>query len=200
MLQGMTYQNFIIQKITFIAKSGSVLDLGGGRRFQKWLAPYKYLFNEADYKTFDYDATTGADIVGDIHQIPLPDGSFNAVICSSVLEHVKDPRQAVKEIHRILKPGGVVLVMVPSIYPYHSRPGHYPDYWRFFEDTIKDLFADFTQLEIVKRGGYFTALSFFFPFQQKFRWFLNPMATALDRVFGSMIKNTTAGYYIYAIK
>jgi ubiquinone/menaquinone biosynthesis C-methylase UbiE len=200
MLQGMTYQNFITEKITLIAKSGSVLDLGGGKRFQKWLAPYKSLFIEENYKTFDYDATTGADIVGDIHQIPLPDESFNAVICSSVLEHVKDPRQAVKEIHRILKPGGSAFVMVPSIYPYHSRPGHYPDYWRFFEDTIKDMFVDFTQLEIVKRGRYFSALSFFFPYQQKFRWFLDPISELLDRLFGALVNNTTAGYYIYAIK
>ncbi|MFZ6015909.1 MAG: class I SAM-dependent methyltransferase [Patescibacteria group bacterium] len=194
------YQLFISQKISLIAKSGSILDLGGGKRFQKWLAPYKSLFNEADYKTFDYDSTTGADIVGDIHQIPLPDNSFDSVICSSVLEHVQDPRQAVKEIHRILKPGGAVFVMVPSIYPYHARPGHYPDYWRFFEDTLNELFKDFTQVEIVKRGKYFTALSFFFPYQQKFRWFLDPLAAFLDKLFGSLVKNTTAGYYLYAIK
>ena len=194
------YDNFISQKISLIAKSGQILDLGGGKRFQKWLASYKHLFNESDYKTFDYDASTGADIVGDIHNIPLPDNSFDSVICSSVLEHVKDPRKAVNEIHRILKPGGSVFVMVPSIYPYHSRPGHYPDYWRFFEETLTDLFADFEQVEIVKRGGYFTAMSFFFPYQLKFRWFLNPASTFFDKLFSSMIKNTTAGYYVYAVK
>jgi len=194
------YQSFISNKISLIAKSGQILDLGGGKRFQKWLAPYKPLFNESDYKTFDYDASTGADIVGDIHDIPLSDDSFDSVICSSVLEHVKDPRKAVKEIHRILKPGGAVFVMVPSTYPYHARPGHYPDYWRFFEDTLKDIFSEFSEIEIVKRGGYFTAMSFFFPYQQKFRWFLNPVSKFLDRVFSSIIKNTTSGYYLYAIK
>jgi SAM-dependent methyltransferase len=146
------YNNYITQKISHIAKSGQILDLGGGQRFQKWLAPYKLLFNEENCKTFDYGSSTNADIVGDIYKIPLQDNSFNSVICSSVLEHVKDLHKAVKEIYRILNPKGVVFVMVPSTYPYHARPGHYPDYWRFFEDTINDLFTDFKQVEIIKKG------------------------------------------------
>jgi hypothetical protein len=45
-------------------------------------------------------------------------------------------------------------------------------------------------------------MSFLFPYQQKFRWFLNSLATSLDKIFRSLINNTTAaaGYYIFAIK
>ena len=48
----------------------------------------------------DYDDTTGADVVGDIHNIPLKNESIDAVICSSVLEHAENPIVAMKEIHR----------------------------------------------------------------------------------------------------
>ena len=58
----------------------------------------------------------------------------------NVLEHIKDPIRAVGEMHRILKKGGKIFVYVPSIYPYHARKGFYPDYWRFFDDTLLFLF------------------------------------------------------------
>ena len=100
------YEKFIDEKIALISKEAIVLDVGGGARFTKWLAKYKNLFADCDYRTMDYDDSTGADIVGDIHNIPLADGCMNAVICSSVLEHVSNPILAMKEIQRILKPGG----------------------------------------------------------------------------------------------
>src|SRR3954467_5390396 len=117
------YQKFIDDKMLDISKEKVVLDIGGGDRFQKWLAPYKDLFKSVDYKSMDYDAKTGADVIGDIHNIPLNDGTIDGIICSSVLEHVKDPIRAVNELHRILKKNGKIFVYVPSIYPYHARKG-----------------------------------------------------------------------------
>ena len=154
----MNYTQFIDSKIKEISKEKVILDVGGGNPFTKWLVNYKELFVNSDYKTMDYDATTGADIIGDIHNIPLPGGSVDAVICHSVLEHVINPTKAVEEIYRVLKPQGKVFVHVPSIYPYHARKGHYGDYWRFFSDTIEVLFKDFSKVEYIKRGGYFKAL------------------------------------------
>lgn len=194
------YQKFIDEKIALIANEPRVLDLGGGKRFTKWLAKYKNLFAVCDYQTMDYDDSTGADVVGDIHNIPLADNSMEAIICSSVLEHVTNPILAMKEIWRILKPGGKLFVYLPSIYPYHARRGHYPDYWRFFDDTLKILFKDFSRWEFVKSGGYFRALSFFFPGQHRWRFFLDPVAMALDKLFKTETRSTAPGYYIYAEK
>mgnify|MGYP003350217987 CR=1 FL=1 len=158
------------------------------------------MFEGKNYQTFDYDSSTGADVVGDIHTIPVTDNTYDAIICSSVLEHVKNPVTAMSEMYRILKPGGYMFFYVPSIYPYHARKGHYPDLWRFFDDTIQMLFERFSSKEIRKQGGYFLALSFFVPFQHRLRWLLNPLAHILDTCFRTYKKNTTAGYYVFAVK
>ncbi|MEK7133866.1 MAG: methyltransferase domain-containing protein [Patescibacteria group bacterium] len=193
---------FIDESIAAIGKRGGiVLDVGGGKRFTKWLARYKKELEGCDYKTFDYDASTGADIVGDIHEMPIKDEYCDAIICSSVLEHVRDPLRAMSELRRILKKEGLIFLYVPSIYPYHARKGHYPDYWRFFDDTMRELlFAGFSNVTVHKRGGYFLALSFFVPMQHKLRWLLNPIAQTLDTLLRTNKRNTTAGYYVLAVK
>lgn len=195
-----SYKKFIDNVIVEIAKEKIVLDVGGGARFTKWLSEYKEFFKNCEYKTMDYDSKTGADVVGDIHNIPLKDESIDAIICSSVLEHVKNPIVAVKEMRRVLKNGGKLFVYIPSIYPYHARKGHYPDYWRFFDDTIQVLFEDFSRVDFVKRGGYFKAMTFFIPFQHRLRFILDPLAGLLDALFKTEKRNTTSGYYIYGVK
>ena len=59
---------------------------------------------------------------GDIHALPFPDASFDAVICSSVLYHqwVSDVEGAVREMHRVLRPGGTLLINVPAFPFLHS--------------------------------------------------------------------------------
>lgn len=194
------HKRFIDEAMRKIAAQGEVLDVGGGEPFGKWMEEYRPLFKDCSYRTCDYDASTGADVIGDIHNLPVPDESVKAIICSSVLEHVRDPLQAMREMHRILVPGGRMFLYIPSTYPYHARPGHYPDYWRFFKDTLEELATGFTELHIEKRGGYFTALSFFVPMQHKMQWFLAPLAEALDTLFKTERRNTTAGYFAYLVK
>ena len=192
--------SFVRKGIERIVEEKLILDVGGGKRFGKWLKQYEPLFEGCDYRTFDFDETTGADVVGDIHAIPLKDGSVDAIICSSVLEHVRDPLRAMTELTRILKPGGKMFFYVPSTKPYHAHHGHYPDFWRFFSDTIEVLFEGYSSIEVHKRGGYFLALSFFVPMQHKLRWLLTPCAELLDTLFKTDKRNTTAGFYVYAIK
>lgn len=194
------YKKFIDSKMEIIGKEDIVVDVGGGKRFQKWLKPYESLFAECEYKTMDLDASSNPDIIGDIHKIPLQNESVNAVICSSVLEHVNDPIRATQEMYRILKKGGKMFIFVPSIYPYHSQEGHYPDMWRFFDDSLIFMCKDFSSVEICKYGGYFKAMSFFMPMQHRLQWLLGPVATFFDSFLGVSKRHTTAGYYIFAIK
>jgi SAM-dependent methyltransferase len=65
------------------------------------------------YVTTDLDPAQPADLRLDVTALALPDDSFDAVICSHVLEHVPDDGAAMRELHRVTAPGGFTLVMVP---------------------------------------------------------------------------------------
>ena len=100
---------------------GFLLDVGCGRK------PYERLFENRvqRYVGIEYSPTSGyrgntADICGDVSAIPLTCCSVDTVLCTEVLEHVPDPDAVVREIARVLKPGGVVLCTAPFVYPVHD--------------------------------------------------------------------------------
>ena len=57
--------------------------------------------------------TTRIDLFSDITAIPAPDASFDAILCSEVLEHVPEPTHALNEYARLLKPGGGIILTAP---------------------------------------------------------------------------------------
>ena len=68
----MKWEKFWEEKINDIAKNSKiVLDVGGGKKFQKGMEKYKDLFKDHDYKTLDNVKDYNPDILGDIKQIPL---------------------------------------------------------------------------------------------------------------------------------
>ena len=69
--------------------------------------------------------TSGIDLVSDITSIPAPDGSFDAILCSEVLEHVPEPDRALDEFSRLLKPGGTLILTAPFISNVHMAPYHF---------------------------------------------------------------------------
>jgi SAM-dependent methyltransferase len=77
------------------------------RKFRKM-----YASTPDRYVTADLESPL-ADMHFDIQQIPLADGEFDAVICNHILEHVEDDRKAVREIFRILRPGGWAVLLAP---------------------------------------------------------------------------------------
>jgi SAM-dependent methyltransferase len=99
-------------------------------------------------RTMEIEAGEGIDIVGSVESIPCDDGRFDVVITQEVLEHVPDPFQAIREIARVLKPGGRAYVQLPFIIGYHPCPN---DYWRFTQDGIARL-AAVGGLRVVEHG------------------------------------------------
>ena len=70
---------------------------------------------------------------GSIYEIPFPDASMDAAMCLEVLEHIEDDARAVRDIARVLKPGGLLIVAVPYTYywpAYLSLMGHFRHYTR----------------------------------------------------------------------
>jgi ubiquinone/menaquinone biosynthesis C-methylase UbiE len=65
-----------------------------------------------DYVSTDLERAR-ARVKGDISDLPFPDGSVDVILCSHVLEHVVEDRKALRELYRVLRPGGWALVLVP---------------------------------------------------------------------------------------
>ena len=87
------------------------------------------------------------DVRGDICRLPFPDADFDFVLCTEVLEHVADPWLAVREIRRVLKPGGVALMTSPFMWPWHGSM-RYADFWRFTADGWRVLCRDFATVRV----------------------------------------------------
>jgi SAM-dependent methyltransferase len=98
-------------------------------------------------------ARTAIDLVGTAYAIPVADGSFDTALCTSVLEHLEEPEQAIRECHRVLAPDGVAIYTIPHIWHLHEEPR---DFYRFTKHGIRYLFekADFEVLEITALSGF----------------------------------------------
>jgi SAM-dependent methyltransferase len=138
--------------------SGSrVLDAGAGE------APYRELFEHCDYRTADWAKSVhpgarSADIIAPLDALPLADASFDAVLCTQVLEHVSDPVGVLGELLRVLRPGGHLWLTVPLTWPLHEEPF---DFFRYTPYGLTSLLerAGFADIEIVPRNGYFVTMA-----------------------------------------
>lgn len=102
---------------------------------------YKLFGVGNDYKTLDFLPRLAPDIVADICDTKLPESEWDLIILSQTLEHVKDPRKAVAECHRLLKPKGHLIVDIPFQYMYHGLP-EYDDYWRMTDKGLSLLLRE----------------------------------------------------------
>jgi SAM-dependent methyltransferase len=89
----------------------------------------------------DYE---NVDIVCDIHHLPFKDNSVDAVMSLAVLEHVREPAIVLKEVHRVLKPGGRVFSVIPFMQPFHASPH---DYQRYTLPGIELLHRNFQKVQ-----------------------------------------------------
>lgn len=113
-----------------------VLDIGA-QNPRRWLGE--------GYRTFGHTADVTADIKGDLLD-GLPEW-WDAIICTEVLEHCENPIAAVANIHKALKPGGVLLVTSPFIWPWHGTDD-YDDFWRMTRQGWQLLLRKFKDVEI----------------------------------------------------
>ena len=127
-----------------------VLDVGGR------LQPYRPLLGDrcSIYTAVDLRRTALVDVIGKAEQLPFADAQFDMVICTQVLEYVPEPRRAVREMYRVLKPGGFAVLSVPSVFPRDSEV----EYWRFLRSAVNEVLSDFTKVEVAAEGNSLVGL------------------------------------------
>jgi SAM-dependent methyltransferase len=78
------------------------------------------------------------DIVASAYDTALLNGSADTVLCTAVLEHLERPQDAIREMHRILKPGGYVILSTPLFWHLHEEPR---DFYRYTRHGLRYLFT-----------------------------------------------------------
>lgn len=168
-LANSTNRNCWLAKTLKALPAGStILDAGAGELRNKPLCAHlKYTAQDlCQYEgrgngeglQTEHWSTEGIDIVSDVSAIPVADASFDAVLCSEVLEHIPDPVKAVKEFARVLKPEGVLILTAPFSSLTHFAPYHYctgfSRYW--YEHHLNS--HGFTILEMQPNGNWFACV------------------------------------------
>ncbi len=157
------------QILAKIPAGSRILDAGAGELRYKDFCPHlEYVSQDsAQYdgqgdgvalQTGTWDRSQ-VDIVSDVTSIPEPDASFDAVMCIEVLEHLPDPICALRELGRLLKSGGILIVTAPFCSLTHFSPHFYQTgyAYRFYEYWLDKL--RFTIEDLQYNGNYFEYLA-----------------------------------------
>lgn len=157
---------WVEEKLRKIPEGKIILDAGAGEQ------PYKKLCSHLKYISQDfgeYDTSENkealqmqewnsrtVDILSDIINIPLEDESVDVILCTEVIEHIKNPVLAIKEFSRLLKPDGQLLLTAPNCSLTHMAPYYFCNgfsrYW--YEENLKDF--GFEIEELTEYGNYFS--------------------------------------------
>ena len=114
------------------ASTGRTVDIGAQT------GPYSALF--PNRVAVDLRPRSGIHIVADVQALGLASGAFDVVVCTEVLEHLPEPQRAVDEMHRVLGPGGTLLLTTRFLFPIHDAP---QDYFRFTKYGLRHLLRAF---------------------------------------------------------
>jgi SAM-dependent methyltransferase len=116
---------------------------------QEAIANLRPMFGADEHIGCDIQEGTGVDRIEDVHDLSFADESIGTVICLETLEHVADPIRAVQEMHRVLRPGGVLAISSIMFFPIHEHPW---DFWRFTPEGFERLLVPFENSLVLAHG------------------------------------------------
>lgn len=145
---------FVKSVAAAIPENSSILDAGAGE------CAYKPFFKHCDYKSVDLAIGDDKwnychlDYIAPLDCLPIENDTFDAVLCTQVLEHLHNPTECLKEMCRVLKPGGNLFLTVPMSQNEHQVPY---DYFRYTSFGLKHIckVAGFSKIEVSPMGGLF---------------------------------------------
>ncbi len=162
-------ENWIEKQLAKLPKNAKLLDAGAGEAYyQRYCQHLQYIsqdFCQYDGQGDKKGIQTGKrdfskiNIVSDITKIPVKSASFDAVLCVEVLEHLPQPLEALKELSRVLKKGGVLILTAPFASLTHYSPYYF--YSGFSLNFYKKILPDygFEIKETYPYGNYFDYLA-----------------------------------------
>jgi len=171
-----TWQPFppIPDTLRLLPPGARVVDVGaGGRR----ITP--------DTITVDRSPFPGTRLCCDAHRLALRDASVDCVVSTGTFEHIAEPARALAEFRRVLKPGGLVHIETPFIFPYHPDP---EDHTRWTLDGLKALCAreGFTEVRSGVHLGPASAVNVVLVAYAR-AWFQGRRTRRLAELFASLV-------------
>jgi SAM-dependent methyltransferase len=99
------------------------------------------LIKPTEYIGVDIIEGPGVDIICSVENLVQKFGkdSFDIVLSTCTLEHIRNWKKAISNIKNVCKPNGIILIIVPSDWPFHVYPY---DFWRYSKEDIKSIFSD----------------------------------------------------------
>jgi SAM-dependent methyltransferase len=162
-----TRDAWVAKVLSDLPAGSRLLDAGAGEcQYKKHCSHLRYVAQDVAI----YDGKGGfglhnsgwnfsqIDIVSDIIDIPESDASFDAVLCTEVLEHLPDPVRALDELARLLRPGGMLITTAPFWSITHQAPFHFATGFNryFYEHHYERLGFDI--VEMTPNGNYFECI------------------------------------------
>ena len=143
-------------------KPGIMLDVGCGMKpYESLLKPPGSRYLGTDWPvTMDgsYGNRTRADFFSDSMVLPFRESTFDTIISTQMLEHVRQPEVVIPEMARVLKPNGILILSAPMTWPLHEEPH---DYYRYTIHGLRHLLeeAELEILDEIRRGNNWTTMA-----------------------------------------
>jgi SAM-dependent methyltransferase len=149
----------VVAMFRYLPQDAVIYDVGcGSKPFENPLSKLPCRYIGVDTPNGFY-GTGKVDLIGSAYDVPAAGGSADAVLCSQVLEHLERPVDALREAHRLLRPGGIMILSFPLLYPLHAAPHDYGRYTRYFvRSTVETIGFDVVEEEAI--GGFWYAAGF----------------------------------------
>jgi SAM-dependent methyltransferase len=159
---------------------GRVLDIGCGLKTKRHLVGDQVTaYVGLDHADSLHDMSQ-VDLIGTAYGIPQPDECFDGILCTAVLEHLEDPKAALLESIRVLKPAGHAIYTVPLFWHLHEEPR---DFYRYTKHGLRHLFET-AGYEVV---GIEPASGFWITFGSELSYYLNALAPGPLRLVARML-------------
>ncbi len=148
---------FIRSAAASLPEGARVLDAGAGD------CRYRVHFSLANYESADFlrvdKPYAHIDYVCSLESIPVEAQRYELVLLTQVMEHLPEPLAVLRELHRVLKPGGALWLTAPLFYPEHEAPYDFYRYTQFaYRHLLEQAGFDIERLDWL--DGYFATASF----------------------------------------